>query len=79
MLALSVREGDYVTIGDDIVVQVLKAGSVFRLAIDAPRSMAIERAKVRESSTPPPECIRRVRSQEALKGRNYRKTPSDEA
>ena len=34
MLALTVREGDYVTIGDDIVVQVLKTGDVFRIAIE---------------------------------------------
>ena len=39
MLALTVREGDYVTIGDDIVVQVLKTGDVFRIAIEAPKSM----------------------------------------
>mgnify|MGYP002508580055 CR=1 FL=1 len=32
MLALTVREGDYVTIGEDIVVQVLKTGDVFRIA-----------------------------------------------
>ena len=48
MLALTVREGDYVTIGDDVVVQVLKTGDVFRIAIDAPRSMAIQRGKVHE-------------------------------
>ena len=30
MLALTVREGEYVTIGNDIVVQVLKTGDTFR-------------------------------------------------
>ena len=49
MLALTVREGDYVTIGDDIVVQVLKTGDVFRIAVEAPKSMDIRRAKVQEA------------------------------
>ena len=49
MLALTVRAGDYITIGDDVVIQMLKVGDVCRVAIDAPREMAIERAKVRES------------------------------
>lgn len=61
MLALTVREGDYVTIGDEIVVQVLKTGENFRIAIDAPRSMAIERAKVHEQNCGIPDCIQRVR------------------
>lgn len=60
MLALTVHAGDYITIGDNIVVQVLKAGDVFRLAVDAPRSMSIERAKVHEQSGNVPECIQRV-------------------
>lgn len=60
MLSLTVRAGDYITIGDDIVVQVLKTGDVFRLAVDAPRSMQIERAKIREQSGAAPECIQRV-------------------
>lgn len=63
MLSLTIREGEYVTIGPDIVVQVLKAGDVFRIAIDAPRELSIERAKVRERVGEAPECIRRVRAQ----------------
>ncbi len=71
MLSLTVREGDYVTIGDEVVVQVLKAGDTFRLAIDAPRSMQIERAKVYELKNDAPECIRRVQQKplrQAVKG-----------
>ncbi len=63
MLALTVREGEYVTIGNDIVVQVLKTGDTFRIAIEAPRSMKIERSKVREMNGDTPECIKRVRMQ----------------
>ncbi len=63
MLALTVREGEYVTIGNDIVVQVLKTGDTFRIAIEAPRSMKIERSKVCEMNGNVPECIQRVRKQ----------------
>lgn len=62
MLSLTVREGEYVTIGPDIVVQVLKTGEVFRLAIDAPRELDIQRSQVRERTGQVPECIRRVRA-----------------
>ena len=74
MLALTVREGDYVTIGEDVVVQVLKTGEVFRIAIEAPRDMDIRRAKVQEAMGEVPECIRRVRRQEAPKGPKYPRT-----
>ena len=74
MLALTVREGDYVTIGDNIVVQVLKTGDVFRIAIDAPRSMDIQRAKVREAEGDVPECIRRVRRQAPPKGPDFKRS-----
>ena len=88
MLALTVREGDYVTIGDDIVVQVLKTGDVFRIAIEAPKSMDIRRAKVQEAPKSMdirrakvqeamgevPACIRRVRAQNGPKEPNYHRT-----
>ena len=61
MLALTVRAGDYITIGDDVVIQMLKVGDVCRVAIDAPRERAIERAKVRKQNVDAPECIKRLR------------------
>ncbi len=67
MLALTVHPGDYITIGDEVVVQVLRAGDTFRIAIDAPRSMAIERAKVHEQNSGVPDCIRKVRKSPPLK------------
>ncbi len=67
MLSLTVHVGDYVTIGDEVVVQVLKTGDSFRLAIDAPRSMAIERAKVHEQCSGVPDCIQRVRKRPLVK------------
>ena len=74
MLALTVREGDYVTIGEDVVVQVLKTGDVFRIAIDAPKSMDIRRSKVQEAMGEVPECIRQVRRQNVPKGPSYHRT-----
>jgi len=61
MLALTVKAGDYITIGPDVVIQILKVGDMCRVAIDAPREMAIERAKVYEQKNETPECIRRLR------------------
>ena len=61
MLALTVRAGDYITIGDNVVIQILKVGDLCRVAIDAPREMAIERAKVHEQNRETPECIQRLR------------------
>ena len=39
MLVLGVRSGEYITIGQDIVIQVVKAGEVTRLAVQAPREL----------------------------------------
>ena len=61
MLSLTVRSGDYITIGDNVVIQVLKVGDTCRVAIDAPREMPIERAKVHEQTADTPECIRKIR------------------
>ena len=74
MLALTVREGDYVTIGEDIVVQVLKTGDVFRIAIDAPCSMNIQRAKVHEAEAGVPVCIQKVRRQAPPKGPDFKRS-----
>ena len=75
MLALTVREGDYVTIGDDVVVQVLKTGDVFRIAIDAPRSMAIQRGKVHEELTGSvPDAIQKVRGRKTAKQSSFKRS-----
>lgn len=49
MLKLSLTPGEYLTIGENIVVQVYRAenGRSY-LAIDAPRDVAIVRGAVRE-------------------------------
>ena len=47
MLVLSRRTGESVVIGDDITVTVLEVrGDVVRIGIDAPRSVAVNRAEL---------------------------------
>lgn len=48
MLNLNLKEGEYLTIGDDIVVQTFPYGSQTQVLIDAPREMTILRGKLRE-------------------------------
>jgi carbon storage regulator len=49
MLSLSVREGDYLMIGENIRVHVQKGlGNHMKLGIEAPKSVHIERGKVYE-------------------------------
>ena len=63
MLALSVQEGDYITIGDDIVIQIYaQKGKLTRIAIDAPREMPVVRPKLVEEQGATPECMKSFRS-----------------
>lgn len=49
MLFLQLKEGEYVTIGEDIIVQVFPdSSSMTRLAIKAPRELTILRGEVLE-------------------------------
>ena len=61
MLVLGVRSGEYITIGQDIVIQVVKAGEVTRLAVQAPRECPVVRGKLVEASGGAPDCIRKLR------------------
>lgn len=52
MLVLGRKPGEYVRIGQDIVVKVIRsAEGDLRLAIDAPKSVNIIRGEIYESST----------------------------
>ena len=47
MLVLSRRVGESVVIGDDVTITVLEVrGDVVRVGIDAPRSVAVNRAEL---------------------------------
>jgi len=67
MLSLTVREGDYITIGPDIVVQVLRTGDVFRLAVEAPKNLRIERSGVRKArGEDAPLCVQKAQKMRNL-------------
>lgn len=51
MLVLGVKEGDYIVIGDDVKIKVIKTGSLFRLGVEAPKGMRILRQRVFERET----------------------------
>jgi carbon storage regulator len=47
MLVLSRRVGESVVVGDDVTITVLEVrGDVVRIGIDAPRSVAVNRAEL---------------------------------
>ncbi|MBQ3077803.1 MAG: carbon storage regulator [Clostridia bacterium] len=58
MLSLQLKSGEYLTIGEEIAVQVFKqSGNSFRVAVKAPREMAILRGEVLERSDARPEGL----------------------
>ncbi len=49
MLSLQMKSGDYLTIGEDVIVQVFKdSNAKFRVSITAPKEIPILRGAVRE-------------------------------
>ncbi|MDR1590142.1 MAG: carbon storage regulator [Oscillospiraceae bacterium] len=48
MLLLSVKEGDYIMIGDDIKVKIIGGSNVSKVGIEAPKDVAIRRQAVYE-------------------------------
>ena len=65
MLSLQLRTGEYLTIGDNIVVQLGDASSSqCKLMIDAPREIPVVRGEVLErSGAQRPECVMGPRRQ----------------
>lgn len=61
MLSLGRKPGEYVVIGKDIVIQVISVDGDLRLAIDAPKELAIVRGEVFEKSRPAPPCVEQSR------------------
>jgi carbon storage regulator CsrA len=62
MLLLSVKEGDYIMIGDDIKVKIIGGSNVSKLGIDAPKHVPIKRQAVyeRENDIAPDQGIATV-------------------
>ena len=61
MLSLQLKSGEYLTIGDDIVVQVFEQGGAIRVAVKAPRELPILRGKIRERDGQRPDGLLRQR------------------
>ena len=57
MLSLQLKSGEYITIGEDIVVQVFQVGQGFRVKIDAPKEVAIVRGEVKERTEDRPDSV----------------------
>lgn len=58
MLSLQVKSGEYITIGEDIVIQIFEqSGSNFKVSIQAPREIPILRGAVRERAGSRPEGL----------------------
>jgi carbon storage regulator CsrA len=49
MLMLTVKNDDYVMLGDDIKIRFVAAGTVYKLAVDAPKDVRIIRKKAYEA------------------------------
>ncbi len=70
MLSMQMKSGDYITIGNNVIVQVFKeSGPQFRISIKAPREIPIVRGKVLERSG--------NERPEGLRDKGVKKSPSD--
>ena len=57
MLSLQLKDGEYLTIGEDIVIQVF-TNSTIRVAVQAPREIPVVRGEVLErNGEERPDCV----------------------
>ena len=72
MLSLYLKDGEYLTIGDEIVVQVF-TNSTIRLSVKAPKDMTILRGEVLErTGEARPACLHETRTKRPQQARAYR-------
>ena len=57
MLSLSIKSGEYITIGNDIVVQIFREGPDAKVEVKAPRELTILRGEVHERSGEKPDGL----------------------
>lgn len=57
MLSLGRNPGEYLVIGDDIIIQVVSMERDLRLSIEAPKDVKIVRGEVYEKDHPTPKCL----------------------
>lgn len=64
MLSLQLKSSEYLTIGDNIAVQIFEqSGSSFRVAVKAPREIPVLRGEVHERTGMRPDGLRSKRPQ----------------
>lgn len=68
MLSLGIKPGDYIVLGEDIVIQMVEIGNQVHINIDAPKSVPILRGALYEESNPPPVCIEKQRERDKTLG-----------
>jgi carbon storage regulator CsrA len=70
MLMLSVREGDYIMLGEDIKVKIIGGSHISKIGIDAPKTIQIKRQAVyeREQGAAAPRVLAPSESGGILKG-----------
>ena len=61
MLSLQLKSGEYITIGEDIVVQIFQDGPVNRVSIKAPLELTILRGEVLEQEKNRPDGLLKKR------------------
>ena len=57
MLSLNIKSGEYITIGNDIVVQIFRDGADARVEVKAPREMTILRGELLERTEKKPDGL----------------------
>jgi carbon storage regulator len=57
MLSLGRNPGEYLVIGDDVIIQVVSMEGDLRLSIEAPKDVKIVRGEVYEIDHPAPKCL----------------------
>lgn len=67
MLSLGRNPGEYLVIGNNIVIQVISVDGNLRLAIDAPKEVPIVRGEVYENFNPIPECLTQAQERSGRK------------
>ena len=74
MLSLQLKSGEYITIGEDIAVQIFEqSGSSFRVAVKAPRELPILRGEVHERAGNRPDGLLTRRPKSPSERRNNAK------
>jgi carbon storage regulator len=74
VLVLTRKEGEWISIGDDVIVRVLSVkGDQVQLGVAAPREIAVFRGEIREQILSETEAARRSASDPAALGRLLRR------